>query len=146
MKIKTFLVLFVLVPLIALAKPQVTEELEVPKGIEEQIEYYSTLYNVDSSLIKKVIECESDGDVSAVGDGGLSKGIGQFQKSTFLDLSNKMGEVLDYNSSHDQIKLMTWSIVNGYGRRWTAYRAIQNGGTYSFYSSQLKRHFTVSCR
>ena len=146
MKIKTFIVLIMLVPLIALAKPQVIEELEAPKGIGEQIEYFATLYGTDSNLIKKVIECESDGDVSAVGDGGLSKGIGQFQKATFKELSKKMGEELDYNSSYDQIKLMTWSIANGYGRRWTAYRAIQNGGTYSFYSSQLKRHFTVSCK
>ena len=61
-------------------------------------------------------------------------------------LSKKLGEELDFNSSHDQIKLLSWSIANGYGRNWTAWRAIQNGGTYSFYSNQLKKHFKVTCK
>lgn len=114
--------------------------------IEGQINYYSEIYDVDSGIINKVIQCESRGSQSAVGDSGLSRGIAQFQKPTFINLSNKLGEELDYNSSHDQIKLLVWSIANGYGSNWTAYRAIKNGGTYSFYSKQLGKSFTVKCQ
>lgn len=140
-----------LLPLVAIgAKPEVIQELEIIKPVEltveEQINYYSKLYNTDSNLVSKVIQCESKGSNTAVGDGGLSRGIAQFQKPTFINLSNKLGEELDYTSSHDQIKLTVWSIANGYGRNWTAYRALMNGGTYSFYSNQLKQHFTVVCR
>lgn len=114
--------------------------------IEGQINYYSELYDVDSGIINKVIQCESRGNVNAVGDGGRSRGIAQFQEPSFNRLSRLMGEELEYTSPHDQIKLMVWSIANGYGREWSAYRALMNGGIYSFYSSQLQKHFTVVCK
>lgn len=147
---KIIMFLVVILPLVAFsAKPIVTQETEISPAditIDGQIDYYSNLYGADKQIVSKVIQCESKGNHSAVGDSGLSRGIGQFQKPTFINLSNKLGEELDYNSSHDQIKLMTWSIANGYGNNWTSYRAIQNGGSYSFYSSQLKKHFTVICK
>jgi len=114
--------------------------------LEKQVELFTLVYGGDAEINKKVIQCESNGKQTAVGDSGLSRGIAQFQKPTFDMLSKKMGEELDYNSSYDQIKLMVWSISNGYGRNWTAWRAIMNGGTYSFYSNQLKKHFTVTCK
>lgn len=83
---------------------------------------------------------------NAIGDGGRSRGIAQFQKESFNRLSRLMGEELDYNSPHDQIKLLSWSVANGHGREWTAFRAIKNGGTYSFYSRQLQQHFSVVCK
>ncbi len=113
---------------------------------KEQVWYFSDLYSVDYKLIDKVIECESEYKNNVCGDSGKSCGIGQFQKTTFNDLSKKMGEQLDYYSEHDQIKLLTWSIANGYGKNWTAYRTIKNGGVYSFYSKQLKQHFTTYCK
>ena len=126
------------------------EELEIVSPttmtIQGQIDYYSLLYGVDRNLSSKVIQCESEGNINAVGDNGLSRGIAQFQEPSFNRLSKLMGEELNYNSPHDQIKLMIWSIANGHGREWTAYRAIMNGGTYSFYSKQLQKHFMVYCR
>lgn len=139
-------------PLVAFAaKPLSTKELQIPElPISMQIDYFANVYGVDSSLIKKVVQCESQGSQNAVGDSGRSKGIAQFQKPTWDALVDKYqeqyNEELDYASSHDQLKLLTFSVATGYGNRWTAYRAIKNGGKYSFYSSQLKKHFTVYCK
>jgi hypothetical protein len=119
--------------------------------ISVQIDHFAKLYGVDGSIVSKVIECESEGRHYAEngmiqGDGGLSMGIAQFQKSTFERMEKKLGEDLNYESSFDQIKLLSFAISQGWGREWTAYRAIMNGGTYSFYSRQLNKHFTVHCK
>jgi hypothetical protein len=128
----------------------VSEELKiVDMPLPSQVEVFSKLYGVDSTVVNKVIQCESNGNHKAVGDGGLSRGIAQFQKPTFNNLaklySKEYNESLNYDSEFDQVKLLTWSIANGHGRNWTAYRALMNGGKYSFYSNQLKQHFTVYC-
>ena len=115
-------------------------------SLPTQINYFADLYGVDSRVVSKVIDCESNGIHESVGDGGRSKGIGQFQEATFLRMEKKLGEDLNYNSSYDQVKLLTYAISQGWGREWTTYRAIQNGGKYSFYSKQLKKHFTVYCK
>lgn len=128
----------------ALAELEITEQ-----SYAKQINYFAKLYGADSSLVKRVIDNESDGKHNKCGDNGLSCGIGQIQKTTWIDLEQKYNEVfkedLNYTSQFDQLKLTTWSIANGYGNRWTAYRCIKNGGTYSFWSSQLQKQFTVTC-
>ena len=149
MRFKKTILLCVIVSLLAFSTKVIAEPVEIKTPnltIEQQITYFSELYGADTDIVEKVIQCESRGKVDAVGDSGRSIGIAQFQKPTFKMLSDKLGEELDFNSSHDQIKLLSWSIANGYGKNWTAYRAIQNGGTYSFYSNQLKKHFKVTCR
>lgn len=129
----------------------VSETIKITEQpISAQIDYFATLYGTDSSVVKQVVECESNGYHGAVGDGGRSKGIAQFQKPTWDYLlgvyKKKYNEELDYKSSFDQIKLLTFSIAEGHGNRWTAFRAIMNGGKYSFYSSQLKKSFVVYCK
>lgn len=125
----------------------IAEPLEiVDTPIEYQIAYFSASYGGDSNLILSVMQCESQGNHKAIGDGGRSNGIFQFQKPTFLSLEKKFGQDLNYESQFDQMKLATWAISNGYGNNWTAYRAIKNGGKYSFYSSQMGRHYTVYCK
>lgn len=126
-----------------IAKPLVISP-DLP--LEKQVELFTLVYGGDAEIIKKMIHEESGWKMSAVGDSGLSRGVGQFQESSFNRLSKLMGEKLDYNSSYDQIKLLVWSVANGHGREWTSYRCIINGGTYSFYSNQLKRHFKVTCK
>lgn len=147
---KTIVCIALIISLYAKGTKVIAEPLEIVNPtvltVEEQIVYYSQMYNTDNGIISKIIQCESQGKQSAVGDNGLSRGIAQFQKPTFTSLSKLMGEELDYNSSNDQIKLMVWSIANGYGRNWTTYRALKNGGTYSFYSNQLGRYYTVYCK
>ena len=133
--------------------PQSTTSAELPiippitkQYIQEQVEYFSEINGVDPKLISKVIECESQNNHKAKGDGGKAFGVMQYHKQSFENHAKLYGEKLDYYSAHDQIKLGTWAIANGKGREWTAYRAIKNGGTYSFYSKMLKRHFTVKCK
>jgi len=148
MKLDKIIMACVIVSLLGFPAKAIAEPLVISPELplEKQVELFTLVYGGDVELNKKVIKCESNGKQTAVGDSGLSRGIAQFQKPTFDRLSKKFGEELNYNSSYDQLKLMVWSIANGYGSNWTAYRAIKNGGTYSFYSKQLKKHFTVTCR
>lgn len=112
----------------------------------EQIEQLSLINGIDVKLVKAVIDCESGFNNSNIGDNGLSRGILQFQKSTFMRMSSIYGEKLNYDSQFDQLKLGIWALSKPeLAREWTSYRAIMNGGTYSFYSKQLKQHFTVKC-
>lgn len=130
----------------------IASELEIKESkiselsIDEQIDHYATLYGVEGSLIKKMVQCESEYKTTAIGDGGMARGLLQYHQGSFKRHAELFGEELDYYSSHDQIKLGTWAVANGYGREWTSYRAIQNGGTYSFYSKLLQRHYTVVCK
>ncbi len=130
----------------SLADLEITEQ-----SYSEQISYFANIYGADSSLVKRVVDNESGGKHNVkCGDGGRSCGIAQIQIPTWKDLEQKynleFAEDLNYNSQFDQLKIITWGIARGYGNKWTAYRCIMNGGKYSFYSSQLKKHFTVYCK
>lgn len=114
--------------------------------IEEKVNQFSNIYNVDPKLVSKIIQCESQFDHDALGDGGQAFGVMQYHKASFQRHAKLMGEELDYYSTHDQIKLSVWAIANGHAREWTSFRAIQNGGVYSFYSKKLKKHYTVKCK
>lgn len=145
-------ILIVLVIAYLIVKLPVSYAVEAPsvpineRTYEQQITYYAELYNFNTAIALKVAECESGYSNKAKGDSGLSNGIYQFQKPTFTQFSKEMGETLDYTNPHDQIKLAMWAMANGHARSWTAYRAIVNGGTYTFYSKQLKKTFTVVCK
>lgn len=145
---KKLIVLLLVSSLLGLI-PQSTTSLELKiqeQSIQQQIEYFSDVNNVDSKLISKIVECESSFNTDSKGDGDRAFGLFQYHKASFERHTKLYGEELDYYSSYDQIKLGTWAIANGMGREWTAYRAIKNGGTYSFYSKLLKKHYTVVCK
>jgi len=129
----------------------IAEPLEIVNPIEltrnGQIQYFTTLYGANINIVNKVIECESKGIHGAVGDSGLSNGIFQFQKSTFYRMAKIYGEELNYSSEYDQLKLGVWAMSKPeLAREWTSYVAIQKGGTYTFYSRQLGKTFTVKCK
>jgi hypothetical protein len=149
MNLKKIIALSLILPLVAFAKPKLTEELEInPLDLspEQQVVYFSNLYGGNADIALKVMECESGGSHSAKGDGGRSNGIYQFQQASFNRMEKDFGEDLNYSSRYDQIKLGVWAISNPkYQREWSAYRALENGGKYSFYSSQMKRYYTVYC-
>ena len=95
---------------------------EAPEStINDFIVEYSKTYNVPEKTLNRVIKAESNYDCEAKGDHGKANGISQFHKPTFEWLSKKEGEQLDYNSCQDQIKLLAWSIANGFGKHWTTY-------------------------
>jgi hypothetical protein len=155
MKFKNIIVcVAIIISLLGSPTNVIAEPLEIINPIDltvqEQVAYFTNIYGGDTSINNKVMYCESKGNHDTVSDGGRSNGILQFQKPTWNWMEDEFfeeyGEHLDYTSSFDQIKLFTWAMNKGYGRNWTAYRAIMNGGTYSFYSNQLHRHFTVTCK
>jgi hypothetical protein len=155
MKHKQFikgLVLWLIVWILAMVffplKRTKAEAPELPlkeQSIEKIVTHFANEYEVDSELLLKVMECESHGNPNTVGDGGRSRGIFQIQKPTWDRFTKGMGETLDYTSSFDQAKVAAWAFANGKAGEWTTYVAIQKGGTYSFYSRQLQKHFTVKC-
>jgi hypothetical protein len=129
------------------------EEHIVVEQVEElnltPVEYatiYANHYGIDEGVFKKVMWCESRNNPDAVGDNGKAKNVMQFHKPTFDSYAKKLGEDLDYNSYHDQIKVAAYMFSIGEAKQWTAYRAIINGGTYSFYSSSLGKHYTATCK
>ncbi len=143
------MLLCVIVPLVALAKPLETKEVQInPQdlSVTEQVIYFSNLYGGDSEITLKVMECESGGNHQVIGDGGRSKGIFQFQLSTFNRMEKILGEDLNYDSQFDQVKLASFALSQPkLANEWTAYRSIKNGGKYSFWSNQMQRHYTVYC-
>lgn len=90
---KNIIVLLLVFSLLGNFLPQriAKADLEIQEqSYVEQIDYFANLYGADSSLIRKIVECESGGVVNAVGDGHRSHGIAQFQKSTFIRLEKKI--------------------------------------------------------
>jgi len=138
-------VLSIIVFPIAKSKAEAPEVKLSEQPIENIVTYFAKENGVDTKLALAVMRCESNGKQNTVSDGGRSKGIFQYQSPTWERHSKEYGEKLDINSPYDQAKLAMWAIADGKGNEWTAYTTIQKGGTYSFYSRQLKKHFTVTC-
>lgn len=137
----------IITSLLSNATKVIAEPLEIGYEVsyEVLVENFTLLYGGNVSLNKAIIGCESQWNPRALGDGGRSYGLFQYQKASFDRMAKAFGEELDYYSPYDQIKLGVWSINNGYASEWTSFRAIQNGGKYSFYSKQLGKSFTVYC-
>lgn len=72
--------------------------------------------------VLEILACESNFNPHAVGDGGKSVGIAQFQRPTFYRLAKKAGYKGDWRSSKDQVKLLTWAVGNGYAAEWSCYK------------------------
>lgn len=144
---KKILVFVLVISLLSNATKVIAEPIEISpnSSYEVLVENFTILYGGDVLLNKAIIECESQWNETALGDSGRSYGLFQFQKASFERMSKAFGEELNYYSSYDQLKLGVWAVNNGYANEWTSYRAIMNGGKYSFYSKQLKQHFTVYC-
>ena len=125
----------------------------IPKvqTIEEMILEIAPRFEQDPALISKISYCESK-HKEVVHDGGYGLGVTGIHKKTFegwLPLYQKeQGETLNYASSYDQLKMMSWAFSKGdsYRNQWTTYVAYKKGGTYSFYSRLLKGNFTVRCK
>lgn len=129
-------------PTIAQAPQKKLSEL-TPK---ELAEHYTSISQGEDKHTSAVIRCESNYEPSAKGDYGLANNVGQFHEETFYMIARKMGEKLNYDSYYDQTKALAWSLANGYGNLWTTYRAIKNGGVYTFYSKKFDKWYTVKCK
>ena len=143
--------LLVLLPQRAIVEPIKikTHQRVVEQTIPQMIQEIAPRFGVDPKIISIVSKCESGWKV-VEHDGGHGNGITGLHKATFkLYLKKyelKHNETLNYDSSYDQLKMMSYMFSIGQARQWTAYRAYMNGGTYSFYSKLLKKHFTARCK
>lgn len=116
---------------------------------QEVISYYAELYGADEKTLLSMARCESQFKPSAHNedDGGSpSTGLYQYKKGTFERYSQLMGEELNMQSYHDQAKLTAWVYVHYPKERkaWTSYRAIVNGGSYTF--TFEGEPYTVYCK
>lgn len=102
---------------------QVKQETVILSPVE-YVDKYAEQYGVDSQVLKKVMFCESSNNPKAVGDGGRARNVMQFHKPTFDSYSKKFGEVLDYNSYHDQIKLASYMFSEGEESHWTCFKKV----------------------
>jgi len=128
------------------------EAIEMPfekQPIESIVGIYADMYGVDPNIGMAVLKCESKGKQSTVGDNGNAKGVFQYWDDTwkrhYREFYKLTGIELSKDSPADNARLAMWAFSTGKANEWTTYRAIKNGGTYSFYSRQLKKHFTVKC-
>jgi len=86
--------------------------------------------SIDDAI--EVIECESGGRHDAVGDGGASVGIVQFQKATFNWMKKIAGKPnYSWKNPIHQLRLMTWAVDHGYGNHWTCYRHLKKKQVYA---------------
>lgn len=122
-------------------------------SLKDKITVYAMTFDVDPELLYDVVMIESQGNMKAVGDGGRSFGLAQFQKPTFeryVKMYKKQtGDktTFDIHNEQHHIFIMAFAFSQGESSRneWTAYRCLNNNGSYSFYSNQLKQRFTVTC-
>jgi len=75
------------------------------------------------NVVTILTACESGGrNVSIIDSNGLpSRGILQFQDSTWADFSKKSGIVGDPMVPEDAIEMARWGVSNGYLKRWSCY-------------------------
>jgi hypothetical protein len=151
-KHKTKLFSLLVLPLLAMPQPVQPE----PQIIEptvwvaptpiQVIKKYSDEYKIDASLLYSVLICESslNPQISA-GDSGHSKGIAQIKDPTWDYLEKKLNLDLDKGSYHDAIRLTAGALSINEGNNWTPYRAIKNGGSYTFFNRHTGKEQTVYC-
>ena len=77
-------------------------------------------------MIDQIVDCESGGNHSAVGDGGKARGITQYHKATFYYHAKLSGfSNADWMNEEHQLKLLRWCLEKGNcGKEWTCYRKL----------------------
>ena len=140
----------------AVAPGAEAQPAKVPETVEEWIDYYATKYELSPTLrrdLKNTGWCESGFGIAKQGDWSnkeqkyLAYSVFQIHRPTFNAWSNKLGKKLDYNNYVHHIELAAWAFSQGesYRNDWSMYVALKNGGTFSFYSNLLGKHFTITC-
>lgn len=93
--------------------------------VETVIVQASFANNLDPLVMRRVLMCESKMDPNAVGDGGRSLGIAQYQARTFLEHSRLSGlgyTLADLGDPASQIRLMAWAFSHGRASAWSCAR------------------------
>lgn len=103
--------------------------------VKELIKLKAEKYNLSSNMMDEIILCESTYNPNAVHDGHRGVGVTGFHKSTF-DLwlkkyEKETNQSLNYNSTFDQLELMSWAFSKGESYRddWSSYNRYKVYGT-----------------
>lgn len=102
----------------ASARPAATAARAIP----ELIRSAAIRHGVDPAWLARVVFCESSNDTEAIGDGGRSIGLAQYQARTFLEHSRISGlgyTLADYGDPAAQLDLMSWAFAHGRSGAWT---------------------------
>lgn len=99
-------------------KQEISVEMST-STVVDMINKYSDQFGVNTKTLDSVVRCESNYNVTAVGDNGLAYGPAQFHKSTFDLFAKEYGKELDYKNPSDQIELMAWAFSKGYSKHWS---------------------------
>ncbi len=122
---------------------------KLPQTVPEIIDYVTPTFGQDPLVIRKITWCESGWQV-VDHDNHAGLNVTGIHDDTFRgwlpDYEKENHETLNIDSTYDQIKMMSWAFSKGYANQWTTWVAYHNGGTYSFWSPSLKKHFIVHCK
>lgn len=112
--------------ILKVANAEAPERLVSEFTVPELVSYYSAFYGASEVELFNVGTCESNlRQVTNPNDGGSpSIGIFQYKVGTFARYSKMLGEELDINSIHDQIKLTSYIFAEHpkEKRAWTCAR------------------------
>lgn len=149
------IILFLIWILSLLLLPSSTAKAEAPtlelkdRTIQEIITHYAEQYEVSVPIALAVARCESQFGKLSDGDGGNAKGLWQYWDDTwnrhYKEFYKETAIELVKGNQIDDTQLAMWAFSKGKSKEWSTYRAIINGGNYSFYSRSLQKHFVVKC-
>lgn len=124
----------------------ILEEL-TPK---ELLTYFADQYKTSAEDLIKVAMCESgfnEGAHNKEDPNGGSFSFMQFQLPTFNQYAKKIN-IENHNIENKvhvaQVSSYMFSI--GEGKQWTTYRALKNGGEYTFFYKPKNKYITVYCK
>lgn len=88
----------------------------------------------NSSIVLKILQCESNFRSNVYGDGGKAYGIAQFHRPTFNRFAMKAAPEMikaglwpaQYKNPTHQVFLLDWAIKHNYGSSWTCYTKIKH--------------------
>lgn len=97
------------------------------KTSTEWIEYWAKVYGVNPYQMISVAICESELNTNAFNrtDGvGGSRGLFQYQTTTWNMFSQELGEELDIWSAYDQSKLTAYAWSKDRQNHWSCYKSL----------------------
>jgi hypothetical protein len=91
------------------------------KTIENEIALIAEEHKVSSAVMKTVVECESQFNRFALGDGGKSRGLVQIHKGYHPQVTDAMAYDPEY-----ALEFLAKKLAQGKGHLWTCYRMHYN--------------------
>ena|SRR3990167_1506164 len=105
------------ISLFLIRKAEGVDIIPDPPTIQQLITLYALKYNVNESIIRKVVSCESNYKENAVGDKGKSFGLVQIHLPSHPYVSKEQAFDPDFS-----LDFLAKNIAKGKGKMWTCWR------------------------